>query len=242
MAADKWRAKLLDLKAANPPTDFSWYGYDILANTAHLDGLLSGADRDVFDTIDGGSIADIGAADGDLGFLFADLGFDVDVVDWPSTNWNGMRGARALRDLLGSPATINEVDLDSQFDLPRERYDMVLLLGILYHLKNPYYALEYIARHSRYCLLSTRVARLVRADGTVIDGEPVAYLLDPAECNNDATNFWIFTLAGLHRLAQRCGFVVKASYTVGDLTASNPQDPDHDERAFMLLESTVYQR
>lgn len=236
----RWRQRMIEVKAANPPADFTWYGYDILANAVHLDGLLKGQDRMIFDDIAGGTIADVGAADGDLGFMFAGLGYTVDIIDWPATNWNGLQGAKTLRTLLDSAATVHEVDLDTQFGLPRQAYDLVLLLGILYHLKNPYYTLEYLAKHTRYCLLSTRVTRRVRHDSTVIAGEPVAYLLDPDECNNDSTNFWIFTVSGLERLARRCGFVVRAVYTVGDVMDSNPQDPEHDERAFMLLESAVF--
>jgi tRNA (mo5U34)-methyltransferase len=132
---------------------------------------------------------------------------------------------------------IHEVDLDSQFRLPRERYDLVCLLGILYHLKNPYFVLEQLARRTRYCVLSTRVARQT-ADGRVrLDGAPLAYLLAPDECNNDATNFWIFSMPGLLRLVDRCGWNVVAQRTVGDTRRSNPSANDHDERAFLLLES-----
>jgi hypothetical protein len=62
-------------------------------------------------------------------------------------------------------------------------------------------------------------------------------LLGPDESNNDATNFWIFTAAGLRRVADRAGWDVVAMRTVGDVTHSNPQDADHDERAFALLRS-----
>lgn len=158
-------------------------------------------------------------------------------MDWPATNWNSLRGARRLKDLLRSAVAIHEVDLDSQFRLPRDRYGLVILLGILYHLKNPFFVLEQVARASRFCLLSTRVA-CQTTDGAVrLNAAPLAYLLAPDECNNDATNFWIFSLPGLLRLADRCGWNVLAQRTVGDTVRSNPSSPQHDERAFLLLES-----
>ena len=235
--ARTWRSDLLRLKEQNLPPDFTWYGYDILSNVWHVDSLLGSASRDLLARIGTDPIADIGAADGDLGYFLELLGFEVDVIDWPATNWNGLRGARRLKALLNSNASIHEVNLDSQFAMPRDRYGLVLLLGILYHLKNPFFVLESIARVSRYCLLSTRVARQT-VDGSVrLDQAPLAYLLAPDECNNDATNYWIFSIQGLVRLADRCGWNVVEQLTVGDTRRSDPSSSDHDERAFLLLES-----
>lgn len=237
--AREWREHVIDLKARNQPEEFSWYGYDIMSNVWHLDGLLGRSSRDLLDRIEPRTVADIGAADGDLGFFLESLGFEVDIIDWPATNWNGLRGARRLAELLGSSAGIHEVDLDSQFVLPRPRYGLVLLLGILYHLKNPFFVLETLARHSRHLLLSTRVARQT-ADGRLnLGAAPLAYLLAPDECNNDATNYWIFSTPGLLRLAERTGWRVVEQITVGDTRRSDPSSTQHDERAFLLLESTV---
>jgi hypothetical protein len=61
-------------------------------------------------------------------------------------------------------------------------------------------------------------------------------LLAPQECNNDDTNFWIFTDEGLKRLADRTGWKVLSYLTVGETKSSTPADPDRDERAFCLLE------
>ena len=234
---EEWRSHLTRIKSDSPPPDFTWYGYDILSSVHLFDRTLVGSARDVFRTLDSRRIADIGAADGDLGFMFAELGFDVDLIDHPSTNWNGMRGMRALKNRLRSTAAIHIVDLDTQFDLPHADYGLVILLGILYHLKNPFYALEKIARSTRHCLLSTRVARFAGSPSTAIDALPVAYLLDAGEANNDATNYWIFSDAGLRRLVDRCGFDIVALKTFGDTRESNPSDMNHDERAFLLLRS-----
>jgi hypothetical protein len=235
--AEAWRKHLAGIKAQNPPEGFTWYGYDILSNVSHVKPLFEGELSNLLERIAGEPVADIGAADGDLGLLFASLGWDVDLIDWPSTNWNGMRGMRALSSLLELPANVHEVDLDAQFDLPRDRYGLVMLLGILYHLKNPYFVLERLARHTRFCLLSTRIARFVGAAELDVADVPLAYLLDPDECNNDATNYWIFSQAGLRRIVERAGFRIVSMHTVGDTQRSNPSDGQRDERAFLLLES-----
>ena len=141
----------------------TWYQYDILANVVHMDALLTAAHRDL-DALAGGlPVADIGAADGDLGFMLeAEIGWEIDIVDNGPTNQNGLRGARALaKKALGSRAQVYDIDLDQQFRLPREEYGLVLLFGILYHLQNPYYALRELARTARHFLLSTRVARFL---------------------------------------------------------------------------------
>jgi hypothetical protein len=68
-----------------------------------------------------------------------------------------MCGACTLARELGSTARLWDVDLDSRFEVQRH-YGLALMLGVLYHLKNPFYALEQAAQHARYCILSTRVA------------------------------------------------------------------------------------
>lgn len=235
--AGQWHRELGSIKAAHPPTDYTWYGYDILANLWHVEGLLGREHAELLQSVQGQPLADIGAADGDLAYFFEREGFEVDVLDWPSTNWNGLRGARRLKELLGSTIGIHEVDLDSQFVLPRERYGLVFLLGILYHLKNPFYVLETLARRSRHCVLSTRIARATVDGQVLLERAPLAYLLDPTECNSDATNYWIFSMPGLLRLADRCGWDVIAQHRVGDVHASDPSSQAHDERAFLLLRS-----
>ncbi|GAA4853827.1 class I SAM-dependent methyltransferase [Saccharopolyspora rosea] len=232
-----FRDELLARKEKIAPTDFGWYPYDTMANVFHLDALLSGSRREVFDELAGTRVADIGAADGDFGFFLAqELGCSVDLVDNAPTNFNGLRGARRLVEELAADVRVHEIDLDSQFRLPAEHYGAVFFLGLLYHLKNPFFVLESLARHARLCFLSTRVAQ-VAPDGTRLRDQPVAYLLDPAEANDDATNFWIFSETGLRRLFDRTGWEVLDFTSVGCREDSDPRSPDRDERAFALLRS-----
>jgi hypothetical protein len=75
-------------------------------------------------------------------------------------------------------------------------------------------------------------------DQTPIREQPLAYLLASDECNNDATNYWIFSEAGLKRILQRSGWNVLDFYTVGDRRSSNPADSNKDERAFVFARSS----
>ena len=217
-----------------------WYPYTTLRNIIVLDRLLESAGLNLLDICRGeyGKIADIGAADGDVAFFLEELGFSVDLIDNEYTNFNKLDGARILKEVLNSSVTIRSVDLDSRSQLFEGKYDAAFLLGILYHLKNPFYILERLAHVSRYCFLSTRIARQT-ADGVPLSKHPVAYLLGPEECNNDSTNFWIFSDEGLKRLIQRTGWNILAFTTIGDTNGSTPADPNHDERALCVLKSNA---
>jgi len=112
----------------------------------------------------------------------------------------------------------------------------------LYHLKNPYGVLETLAKKSRYCFLSTRIAALARDRKTRIGDIPVAYLLDEAEINNDPSNYWIFSETGLRRIFKRAGWTVRNWRTNRDASRSDPVSTAGDVRAFCLLESRLVNR
>jgi SAM-dependent methyltransferase len=225
-------------KSAAAPPGFPWYPHDTVSNFWVLTHLLEGPNRRLLELAEGAPVADIGAADGFSAFFLETLGCSVDLIDNGPTNFNGLRGARLLKDTLESKVEIHEIDLDTQFRLPRQQYGLVLFLGILYHLKNPMFALESLARSARYCLLSTRVARYAGSFWKRrIASLPVAYLVDADETHNDATNYWIFSEAGLRRICHRTGWDVVHFTSIGDRRRSNPNSPKHDERAFLLLKS-----
>jgi tRNA (mo5U34)-methyltransferase len=221
--------------------EIPWYPYGTLSNLQWLELLLDGHGTALADLLGEGPIADIGAADGDIAFLLDSLGYDVDIVDYPPTNYNSCRAAHALKAALGARVNVVETDLDRRFELPRTAYSFAFFMGILYHLKNPFGALESLAQHARHAIVSTRIARYSATPGTASRVElaplPLAYLLGPDECNNDATNFWIFSEGGLRRLFDRTGWEVLAWKTVGDTKQSDPASQAGDERAFCLLRS-----
>lgn len=216
---------------------FEWYPYDSLGNLVNLQRALGDGYLHALDASAGKRIADIGCGDGDLSFFLESLGCTVDAIDYPHSNHNDMRGVRALREQLGSTVQIAEVDLDSNFRLPRKQYDLAVFLGILYHLKNPLYVMERLAMHTRYCLLSTRVARFFPGGRPMPQDQPIAYLLGDDELNRDESNFWIFSHAGLKRLFARSYWKVLEYASVGDTITSTPVDRANDERVFCLLES-----
>jgi tRNA (mo5U34)-methyltransferase len=233
----RFRRRFEDAKRSIEPVPFEWYRYDSFPNLFYLQHLLKCSSVSLQEILANGPVLDIGAADGALSFFWESLGSRVHAVDFSGCNINRMQGLRRLAAHLGSRVEIQDIDLDGRFDLARQ-YGVVFFLGTLYHLKNPFYALETIARHARYCFLSTRVARLSADRHTRLDSVPVAYLLESAECNGDTTNYFVFSPMGLMVLVKRAGWIVRGSVTSGAFD-SDPITPQGDERMFLLLESTA---
>jgi tRNA (mo5U34)-methyltransferase len=246
--AVEFAARLDDVKARAEAPDWGWYPFKMLpAFIDQLDVLLSADHRHLFEDPAALKIADIGAADGDLGFFLESLGFEVDLVDGGGDDIRELRllPPRLLKQALDSHVEIYGVDLDHDFVLPKT-YDLVFFLGVLYHLRNPMLALDILARSTRYCVLSTKVADRVPARGKLgrrssidVTHVPVAYLLDAFEVNpNDDTNYWVFSEASLRRAVTRCGWDVLAYKTMGNPNAE-PASPN-EARAWCLLASRVF--
>jgi tRNA (mo5U34)-methyltransferase len=246
--AQAYQVELDALKQRLAPQDFSWYPYGTLSSFHLIEKLLGPTHRDLSAFAGDQPIADIGTADGDTAFFFEKLGCQVDAVDFPPTNFNLCRGVHALKKALDSSVTIREIDLDARFELPAARYGLAFFLGILYHLKNPFGALEGLAHSARYAFVSTRIVRYnlaaeakghanLNRERVELRTLPVAYLVAAQETNGDATNYWMFSEAGLRRLFERTGWDVMDFMTVGNVTASDPATSAGDERAFCLLRS-----
>jgi tRNA (mo5U34)-methyltransferase len=214
---------------------FEWYPHDTLSAIWHLEKLLTPPHR----TLLSGRlrILDLGSQDGDLAFFLESLGHQVIAADHPAYNHNGMRGIRALKDALRSSIELHEIDLDRPFSLPHDSYDLVVLFGVLYHLRNPFYVLEELARRCTNLLLSTRIARRY-PDGVAMPQHlPLAYLLRENELNADDSNYFIFSEPALRVLLERSHWDIRDFLTLGGGDAGDPIRADRDERAFALVRS-----
>lgn len=244
--------KLAAQKQQLAPDQFDWYPYGTLGNFHHLKALLESEHPDLLSLAAGGPMVDIGTADGDTAFFLESLGYQVDAVDYPPTNFNTCRGLKLLKQERESAVGLHEIDLDRQFELPGEHYGLAFFLGILYHLKNPYAALESLAKTAHHAVISTRITRYNVAEERVgqdglnqsrleLADVPAAYLVAPLETNNDPTNYWMFSEAGLKRILDRCGWDLMAWTSLGDTVQSDPATAEHDERAFCLVRSRMVQ-
>jgi SAM-dependent methyltransferase len=225
-AAPAFRKRLGTLRA--PCTDINWYPYNSLDNVYNLNAFLPPTTELVPDRA---SVLDIGCADGDMGFLFESLGCYVDFLDHAATNFNDCRGVTRTAQLLGHTGRVIERDIDLGFELDRD-YDLALFLGTMYHLRNPALALLRLAERCERMLLSTRVITHLPPQhaSIAVASAPIGYLLDTLELNQDPTNWWLFSPAGVTRLLNRCGWTALASRIVFD--ESVPAD-QRDERMFV---------
>jgi tRNA (mo5U34)-methyltransferase len=248
--AAQFGARLDEVKAELEGPSWGWYPWKIVPEFIDtFNALLTGENRRLFEDPAGTRVADIGAADGDLAFFFASIGFTVDIIDGgePSIREQRLQPARMLKRALDSPAEIHGVDLDHDFELPHT-YDVVFLLGVLYHLRNPFLALETLAGSTRHCIISTKVARYARRPGRFGRGRrleiaevPVAYLLDTHEASEaDTTNYWVFSEAGLRRLVERAGWTLLDYHRWGNLAKAEPGSTD-EARVWCLLRSEVFE-
>ena len=227
-------------KAAIAPTTFAWYPYDSLGNFFNLAETLTGERRNMLDIIGKDPVLDVGCGDGDLAYFLESLGCRIHAVDHAPTNYNGMRGVWSMKLALESNVEIHTADIDTQFRPPVERYGATFLLGVLYHLKNPFLALETLARHCRYCFLSTRIGAVTPDGTTNFYDAPLAYLLAPGEANSDATNYWIFSDASLRRLLDRTHWEILDYKVFGHVESGGPSDHQTDLRAFCCMRSRLF--
>jgi hypothetical protein len=159
-------------------------------------------------------------------------------MDYAPTNHNEMRGIRSLNEQLQASLEIVGVDFDSQFSLDGVEAGLALLLGVLYHLKNPFYLLEKLSKHAQYCIMSTKIASCLPDQRTSIAEWPIGYLLAADELNQDNSNFWIFSEAGFKRLLERTNWAILDYWKSPGAEGSSPESVDRDQRVFCLARST----
>jgi tRNA (mo5U34)-methyltransferase len=218
--------------------DFEWYPFDQMSTVIHqVAPLLNDGTMNVLESERALPLLDLGCGDGAISFFFESLGFRVMAVDCAATNHNHMRGVHALKAALNSSVALQSANLDDRFQIEGGQFGIALLFGVLYHLKNPFYALEKLSELAHYCFLTTRIAQKTPG-GADIGREPLAYLVEPCELNEDLTNYWIFSEPGLRRLVARAGWTICQFRSTG-FRAGSDLSPDRDERACCLLRSRV---
>jgi tRNA (mo5U34)-methyltransferase len=168
----------------------------------------------------GKSVLDVGAWDGFFSFCAERLGASrvvaLDHYVWrsrltkecvpaPVASEDGLPG-RAGFDLahrtLGSRVEAVVADVATSDLSALGQFDVVLFLGVLYHLENPLSVL-------RKLRALTREVLVVETDAVVIRGYEQTALCefyDGAQRNNDLTNWWSPNAAGLEGLCRAAGF------------------------------------
>lgn len=156
----------------------------------------------------GKTVLDIGAWDGFYSFEAESRGASrVLATDWYI--WSGLgkdeRSGRAgfdlAHELRGSYVEVQEIDvLDISPDTVG-MWDVVLFLGVLYHMRHPLLALEKV-----YSVTRDMAVIESHFEINVGDGRPWMVFYPGRELNNDASNWWGPNESAIHAMLRTVGF------------------------------------
>jgi tRNA (mo5U34)-methyltransferase len=152
----------------------------------------------------GRTVLDVGAWDGFFSFEAERRGaarvVATDYYSWHGPTWSTKAGFELAREALGS--RVEDIDIDVM-DLSPERvgtFDVVLFLGVLYHLPHPLLALERVASVARDLLVLETVVDMVGI------ARPAAAFYPGRELNGDPTNWWGPNEPAVHGMLRTVGF------------------------------------
>jgi tRNA (mo5U34)-methyltransferase len=171
------------------------------------------------DRCDGMRVLDIGVRDGYFSFELERRGAEVVAIDYMDPNETGFPTAK---ELLGSRV---QYVVDNVYELTPERYgafDIVLFLGVLYHLRDPLLALDRlwdVAAENALLVLETQVLdhALLLADGSfrgLTDRDPdlgevgLMQFYPGDTLRGDPTNYWAPNAACMRGMMRTAGFEV----------------------------------
>jgi len=129
-------------------------------------------------------------------------------------NTPGKEGFDLARQALGSGVEAVVGDFMTMDLAPIGTFDVVLFLGVLYHLVNPLGALQRIRQ------LTDGVA-VIETEAVLVPGHPAQHLLSfypGKELNGDHTNWFAPTEATLHAMCRAAGFARVETAAMTELT------------------------
>ncbi len=177
---------------------------DTIDGIKALDILQKEADIILGDHVAGKSVLDIGSWDGFFAFQAEQRGAARVVASdhfcWSGEGWGNRLGFDYVHARLNSQ--VESVDVDVS-DLPAKglgQFDVVLFLGVFYHLKDPYVGLEAAAQMCSDHLVIETVTALPR------EKLPAMRLFASGELGDDPTNFWAPNLPALELMLKSFGF------------------------------------
>lgn len=154
--------------------------------------------------VTGRSVIDIGAWDGYMSFEAERRGaasvLATDHFCWSGPGWGTRAGFDFVHRCLGSGVMAREIDVPDLDPADLGTFDVVLFLGVLYHLHDPYAGL-------------LRAAALAH-DELVVETEtacndidkPVMRFFPGDELDGDPTNFWAPNTVCLRAMLHDAGF------------------------------------
>jgi tRNA (mo5U34)-methyltransferase len=153
------------------------------------------------DRLDGQTVLDIGTTNGGVAFELERRGAGrvvaVDILDADYFGFN------AIKQQLGSRAEHLQASIYELPEILDERFDIVLFLGVLYHLRHPLLALDNVWRLTRQ--IAYIESAISDAELPQLGETPVARFYRTDELGNDPTNWFAPNLAALADWCRSCG-------------------------------------
>jgi tRNA (mo5U34)-methyltransferase len=188
-------------------------------------------------------VLDLGARDGYFSFEMERRGAAVVAVDYAPADRTGFATAA---DVLGSKVEYRQANI---YDLDPARhgtYDIVLFLGLLYHLPDPLRAIEIVRSlcTGRLCLETHAIDNgLLMKDGTtkplaelspLLSDVPLMQFYPGKTLSGDPTNYWGPNLSCLVGMLEECRFRVLSHVLTADRAIVNAQVAEDPERDYLL--------
>ncbi len=156
------------------------------------------------DDLSGQTVLDIGAWDGFFSFEAERRGarrvLATDSYVWSGKSWGSKRGFEFARQVRHSQ--VEDLTIDVMNITPEKIgvFDLVLFLGVLYHVRHPLFALERVAAVTgKQLILETHVDFLWQK-------QPCLAFYPGSELDGDATNWWGPNISALEAMLKTVGF------------------------------------
>jgi tRNA (mo5U34)-methyltransferase len=154
--------------------------------------------------LDGLSVLDVGAWDGFFSFEAERRGAErvvaTDWFCWGGPGWGTKEGFDLARRALGSSVEDVEIDVPDLSPEAVGTHDIVLFLGVLYHLRDPLLALERVASVTRGTLVVETLVDMLSTR------RPAAAFYPGTDLNRDPTNWWGPNVAAVVGMLRAVGF------------------------------------
>ena len=212
-----------------------WYHYFKIGNVENTDTKTSRnyqmwVSSIIPENLENKTVLDIGAADGYYSFLCESRGAKkVVAVDW--TEFPGFTVAHKVlnskvefRKLVIDDSTIGFTKIKSQvgtIDEIKEKFDVVLLFGVLYHIPSPIMVIQKLFKNTSMLLIASHI---------IDSKEPAMYYYPEYSLTpGDTTNWWVPTPSCLTDIGKRIGFMKSDLVDTFDFDSINATPQQTDE-------------
>ena len=225
--------KIIESVDEQPNGFFTWY-HSFRFGNVYAPGTITSLKYQMWvsslipENLEGKTVLDVGTADGFYSFLCESRGAKkVVAVDWLE-----FPGFTAAHKILNSKVEFQKLVVDDStrgftklksdigtINNIEEKFDIVLLFGVLYHLPNPIMILQKLFENTDMLLIASHI----------IDSEELAmyYYPEGSLTTGDTTNWWVPTPSCLTDIGTRIGFeksVLVDTFDFDSINANLQQD------------------